>query len=66
MSLRTEKDEIETQREEKVFSVLEPRVVKLTNRTEVNVRRTLPHKQLRMIGAWCFIDHYGPTHQSQE
>lgn len=63
MSLRTEKDEIETQREEKVFSVLEPRVVKLTNRTEVNVRRTLPHKQLRMIGAWCFIDHYGPTHQ---
>lgn len=63
MSLRTEKDEIETPREEKVFSVLQPRIVKLTNRTEIDVRRTLPHKQLRMIGAWCFIDHYGPTHQ---
>ena len=25
------------------------------------VRRTLPHRDIRMIGAFCFIDHYGPT-----
>lgn len=24
------------------------------------VRRTLPHRDRRMVGAWCFIDHYGP------
>lgn len=40
---------------------LEPRRVKLTNRTGVEVQRTLPHKELRTIGAWCFIDHFGPT-----
>ena len=25
------------------------------------VRRTLPHRDIRMIGPFCFIDHYGPT-----
>jgi len=25
------------------------------------VRRTLPHKDRRMVGAWCFVDHYGPA-----
>jgi len=25
-----------------------------------HVRRILPHKVRRMIGAWCFLDHYGP------
>jgi redox-sensitive bicupin YhaK (pirin superfamily) len=24
------------------------------------VVRTLPHRDRRMIGAWCFVDHYGP------
>jgi redox-sensitive bicupin YhaK (pirin superfamily) len=24
------------------------------------VARVLPDKQIRMIGAWCFLDHYGP------
>ncbi|HEY7486632.1 MAG TPA: pirin family protein [Streptosporangiaceae bacterium] len=24
------------------------------------VRRTLPHRDRRMVGAWCFADHYGP------
>ncbi len=42
---------------------LDPRIVKLTTRTGVDVRRTLPHKELRTIGAWCFVDHFGPTHQ---
>ncbi len=26
----------------------------------MTVRRTLPHKQIRTVGAWCFVDHYGP------
>ena len=25
-----------------------------------HVRRVLPNKTRRMIGAWCFLDHYGP------
>jgi quercetin 2,3-dioxygenase len=25
------------------------------------VRRTLPHRDRRTIGAWCFVDDYGPT-----
>lgn len=40
---------------------LDPRLVKLTTRTNTQVRRTLPHRELTMIGAWCFVDHYGPT-----
>ena len=40
---------------------LSPREVKLTTRTNTSVRRTLPHRNLSRIGAWCFIDHYGPT-----
>jgi quercetin 2,3-dioxygenase len=24
------------------------------------VRRLLPHRGRRMVGAWCFVDHYGP------
>jgi redox-sensitive bicupin YhaK (pirin superfamily) len=25
------------------------------------VRRLLPQRQRRMIGAWCFVDHFGPN-----
>lgn len=42
---------------------LDPRIVKLTTRTGVDIRRTLPHRNIRTIGAWCFVDHYGPTNQ---
>lgn len=31
----------------------------LVGRT-THVRRILPNKNRRMIGAWCFLDHYGP------
>ena len=24
------------------------------------MRRTLPQRQRSLIGAWCFLDHYGP------
>jgi redox-sensitive bicupin YhaK (pirin superfamily) len=44
--------------------LIEPRPVKLTTRTGVEVRRTLPHANLKMIGAWCFVDHFGPTEQT--
>ncbi len=41
-----------------VHEPLEPRDVLLGRTT--HVRRILPHKVRRMIGAWCFLDHYGP------
>ena len=44
--------------------LIEPRTVKLTTRTGVAVHRTLPHRDLKMIGAWCFVDHFGPTEQT--
>jgi redox-sensitive bicupin YhaK (pirin superfamily) len=28
------------------------------------VRRLLPQRELRTIGAWCFLDHYGPDDTS--
>jgi redox-sensitive bicupin YhaK (pirin superfamily) len=40
------------------LEVLSPRPVLLGPRQEV--RRVLPNKDRRMIGAWCFVDHYGP------
>ena len=30
------------------------------------VARALPDRQLRMIGAWCFLDHYGPEELGQD
>jgi redox-sensitive bicupin YhaK (pirin superfamily) len=24
------------------------------------VRRLLPQRERRMVGAWCFVDHFGP------
>jgi redox-sensitive bicupin YhaK (pirin superfamily) len=41
-----------------VHDVLEPRDVLLGRTT--HVRRLLPHKVRRTVGAWCFLDHYGP------
>ena len=43
--------------------IVEPREVKLSTRTETIVRRLLPHAKLRRIGAWVFLDHFGPTPQ---
>ena len=44
--------------------IVYPRLVKLTTRTGVEIRRTLPNPVQRTIGAWCFIDHFGPTPQT--
>ncbi len=46
------------------FERLEPRQVLLGPRTEV--MRVLPTKTRRMIGAWCFVDHYGPEDISND
>ncbi|MBO0843991.1 MAG: pirin family protein [Nocardioides sp.] len=40
--------------------ILEPRDVPLGGLRAMNVRRTLPQRQRSLIGAWCFLDHYGP------
>lgn len=36
--------------------VIKPRKVKLHTRTAVQVERTLPHRDLRRIGPWTFLD----------
>ncbi|HET9138325.1 pirin family protein [Actinophytocola sp.] len=40
--------------------VLEPRSVPLGGVRAMPVRRTLPQRTRSLIGAWCFVDHYGP------
>lgn len=44
--------------------LIESRPIKLTTRTGIEVNRTIPHRALKTIGAWCFIDHFGPTKQT--
>lgn len=41
--------------------ILEPREVPLGGPRALAVRRTLPQRRRSLIGAWCFVDHYGPT-----
>jgi quercetin 2,3-dioxygenase len=40
--------------------VLTPREVPLGGPRAMTVRRTLPQRERSLIGAWCFVDHYGP------
>jgi hypothetical protein len=40
--------------------ILEPRDVPLGGPRAMSVRRTLPQRARSLIGAWCFVDHYGP------
>ncbi|HEX4058134.1 MAG TPA: pirin family protein [Galbitalea sp.] len=40
--------------------MLEPRDVPLGGARAMSVRRTLPQRARSLIGAWCFVDHYGP------
>ena len=39
---------------------LEPREVPLGGVRAMNVLRTLPNKDLPTVGAWCFLDRFGP------
>ena len=41
--------------------VLAPREVPLGGVRALTVRRTLPHREIRTVGAWCFLDDYGPA-----
>ncbi len=41
-----------------VHEVIEGREVPISKTNLVN--RTLPHRDRRMVGAWCFVDTYGP------
>jgi redox-sensitive bicupin YhaK (pirin superfamily) len=47
--------------QEAVFEAMDGREVQLTPRSGTTVVRTLPNRERRMVGAWCFLDHYGPT-----
>ncbi|GAA2259697.1 hypothetical protein GCM10010145_32800 [Streptomyces ruber] len=49
---------------EPVRELLSPRRTRLGETTEV--RRLLPNLGRRMVGAWCFIDHYGPDDIADE
>ena len=42
------------------IEVLAPRDVPLGGPRAMRVRRTLPSRSRSLIGAWCFLDHYGP------
>nr|WP_243418191.1 pirin family protein [Actinomycetospora cinnamomea] len=44
--------------------VLTPRAVPLGGPRAMSVRRTLPQRQRSLVGAWCFVDHYGPDDTS--
>lgn len=39
---------------------LEPRLVPLGGPRAMTVYRTLPQRERSLVGAWCFLDHYGP------
>src|SRR4051794_40411386 len=41
--------------------VLHPREVPLGGPRAIRVQRTLPQRPRSLIGAWCFIDRYGPV-----
>jgi hypothetical protein len=36
------------------------REVPLGGTRAMTVRRTLPNRDIRTVGPWCFVDHYGP------
>lgn len=45
--------------------LIPPRDVPLGGPRAMPVRRTLPSKERSLIGAWCFLDHYGPDDVSR-
>ncbi|MBB5873778.1 redox-sensitive bicupin YhaK (pirin superfamily) [Allocatelliglobosispora scoriae] len=44
-----------------VHELLVGRDVVLGGTRGLTVTRTIPHRDRRMVGAWCFVDHYGPV-----
>ncbi|MGJ9374089.1 pirin family protein [Nesterenkonia sp. CF4.4] len=47
-------------RAEDGVELLEPRTVPLGGPRAMTVRRTLPQRARSLVGAWCFLDFYGP------
>lgn len=45
--------------------LIAPRDVPLGGPRAMTVRRTLPSRERSLIGAWCFLDHYGPDDVSR-
>ncbi|MCS5498969.1 pirin family protein [Cnuibacter physcomitrellae] len=45
--------------------IIEAREVPLGGPRAMTVHRTLPSRERTLIGAWCFIDHYGPSPVSE-
>jgi quercetin 2,3-dioxygenase len=41
-------------------TLLDAREVPLGGTRAITVRRSLPSKDIRTVGPWCFVDHYGP------
>lgn len=65
---------LETQPSETVLSpgepcidveLIEPREVPLGGIRAMTVYRTIPQRKRSFIGAWCFLDHYGPDDVSE-
>lgn len=44
--------------------ILRPRAVPLGGLGDLTVRRGLPQRRRPMIGAWCYLDHFGPVEVS--
>ncbi len=42
------------------LQILAPREVPLGGPRAMTVRRTIPSRARSLVGAWCFLDHYGP------
>ncbi|WP_261376607.1 pirin family protein, partial [Nocardioides sp. J9] len=52
-------------REAAGVELMTPREVPLGGPRAMSVRRTLPQRHRSLIGAWCFLDHYGPDPVSE-
>lgn len=47
-----------------MVTVIQPRIVPLGGIRAMPVRRTLPHRELSLIGAWCFLDQFNSDGQT--
>jgi redox-sensitive bicupin YhaK (pirin superfamily) len=58
--IHCEPDRPVTTAEVPVVEVVTSREVPLGGPRAMTVRRTLPQRRRSLVGAWCFVDHYGP------
>jgi redox-sensitive bicupin YhaK (pirin superfamily) len=59
-NLEERPDELVCESTRSGIEVMVPREVPLGGPRAMTVRRTLPQRERSLIGAWCFLDHYGP------